>query len=54
MSSKRYIPEQIVRMLRETEVALAHGQTTTWKRFFKRGAPCGAPFFVLAWCSGMG
>ena len=25
MSSKRYIPEQIIRMLRETEVALAHG-----------------------------
>jgi hypothetical protein len=35
MSSKRYIPEQIIGMLRETEVALAH-QTTARKGFFKR------------------
>jgi putative transposase len=27
MSKKRYTPEQIVGKLRETEVALAHGQT---------------------------
>jgi hypothetical protein len=27
MSRKRYSPEQIIRMLREAEVALAQGQT---------------------------
>ncbi len=27
MSRKSYTPEQIIRMLRETEVALAEGQT---------------------------